>query len=71
MRLTVLFTADLKALITDQGASFSNSVSAECTHLVTNEKDVEKNSNKCESRLGLGACPNIPSLPPPFWIFQC
>ncbi|KAJ5999867.1 hypothetical protein N7481_000276 [Penicillium waksmanii] len=58
--------ADLKALITDQGASFSTSVSAECTHLVTNEKDVEKNSNKYQAACNSDKC-HIVSLD---WLLE-
>lgn len=42
-----IHTADLKALVEGQGATFSSSVSQDCTHLVTTEKDVEKGSAKC------------------------
>jgi hypothetical protein len=42
-----IYTADLKALVEGQGATFSSSVSQDCTHLVATEKDVEKESTKC------------------------
>lgn len=58
--------ADLKGLINKQGASFSTSVSAECTHLVTNEKDVEKNSNKYQSACNSDKC-HIVSLD---WLLE-
>lgn len=47
--LTILsLTADLKALIEKNGATFSTSVTDDCTHLVTTEKDGEKQTTKCE-----------------------
>lgn len=48
MLTIILFTADLKALIEKNGATFSTSVTDDCTHLVTTEKDVEKQTTKCE-----------------------
>lgn len=41
-------TADLKYLMEDHDATFSPSVTDECTHLVTTQKDVEKNTAKCK-----------------------
>lgn len=43
-----LTTADLKGLMEDHDATFSPSVTDECTHLVTTQKDVEKNTAKCK-----------------------
>lgn len=40
--------ADVKALIEQTGATFSNSVTEACTHLVTTQTDVDKKSAKCE-----------------------
>ncbi|KAJ5581077.1 hypothetical protein N7450_007378 [Penicillium hetheringtonii] len=48
--------ADLKTLILNQGACFSNSVTVECTHLVTNGKDVEKNSTKYQAACNSDKC---------------
>lgn len=48
MLTIILLTADLKALIEKNGATFSMSVTEDCTHLVTTEKDVEKQTTKCE-----------------------
>jgi poly [ADP-ribose] polymerase len=40
--------ADLKSMIEENGATFSTSVTDELTHLVTTDRDVEKESTKCE-----------------------
>lgn len=40
--------AQLKALVEGLGATFSSSMSASWTHLVTTQKDVEKTSTKCK-----------------------
>lgn len=40
--------ADLKTLIEKNGATFSTAVTDDCTHLVTTDKDVEKQTTKCE-----------------------
>lgn len=48
MLTIILFPADLKALIENNEATFSTSVTDDCTHLVTTEKDVEKQTTKCE-----------------------
>jgi poly [ADP-ribose] polymerase len=40
--------ADLRKIVESQGATFSATVGADCTHLVTTQKEVEKNSTKCE-----------------------
>jgi hypothetical protein len=34
--------------VESQGATFSTTVGSDCTHLVTTQKEVEKNSTKCE-----------------------
>lgn len=47
-----LLPADLKELVEKNGASFSATVTEDCTHLVTTEKDVEKQTSKCECALG-------------------
>lgn len=51
MRLTLpfLLAADIKALVEEQGATFSSSVTDQCTHLVTTQKDAEKKGVKCEN----------------------
>ncbi|KAL4878673.1 poly polymerase catalytic domain-containing protein [Aspergillus karnatakaensis] len=38
--------ADLKAIVERHGATFVSSVTADCTHLVTTQKEVEKNGTK-------------------------
>lgn len=43
----MMMTADLKALVEQQGASFHATVSSDCTHLITTQKDVDKKSEKC------------------------
>jgi poly [ADP-ribose] polymerase len=43
--------ADLKKFVEGQKATFSPSVTESCTHLITTQKDVEKNTTKCESGL--------------------
>lgn len=40
-------TADVRALVEENGATFSTSVTEECTHLVTTQVDVDKQSTKC------------------------
>lgn len=47
VNVVFVYIADLKALIEDQGAIFSTSVSNGVTHLVTTQKDVENKSVKC------------------------
>lgn len=39
--------ADVKVLVEEQGATFSQNVHDQVTHLVTTEKDVSKRSTKC------------------------
>ncbi|KAL4907987.1 hypothetical protein BDW74DRAFT_148354 [Aspergillus multicolor] len=48
--------ADLKTIIEGQGATFTTSVSTDCTHLVTTQRDVEKNTAKCQHACGLQNC---------------
>jgi poly [ADP-ribose] polymerase len=45
---SLLLLADLKSMIEKNGATFSTTVSDDCTHLVTTEKDVQKQTTKCE-----------------------
>lgn len=45
--------ADLKDLVEGLGAKFTPSVTTDCTHLVTTQKDVEKKSTKCMCGLAL------------------
>jgi poly [ADP-ribose] polymerase len=40
--------ADLKSMIENNGATFSTSVTDDLTHLVTTDRDVDKESTKCE-----------------------
>lgn len=47
VNIMFIYIANLKALIEDQRAIFSTSVSNGVTHLVTTQKDVEKKSAKC------------------------
>ena len=39
--------ADVKSLVESVGATFTSTVDEDCTHLITTQKDVEKNSAKC------------------------
>jgi poly [ADP-ribose] polymerase len=53
LHIEIVFTheiglADLKSMIEDNGATFSTTVTEDLTHLVTTEKDVEKQTTKCE-----------------------
>jgi poly [ADP-ribose] polymerase len=52
MRLTRVFVvflaADIKVFVEEQGALFSSSVTDQCTHLITTQKDIEKKGTKCE-----------------------
>lgn len=43
----MVMTADLKALVGNQGATFNATVSSDCTHLITTQEDVDKKSGKC------------------------
>ncbi|OQE36958.1 hypothetical protein PENCOP_c011G01823 [Penicillium coprophilum] len=52
--------ADLKALIENQGATFSTAVTDDCTHLVTTEKDVEKQTTKYKQASQLANCHVVP-----------
>lgn len=52
----MMMIADLKALVEKQGATFNATVSSDCTHLVTTQKDVEKKSEKCMFVKGVGEC---------------
>jgi hypothetical protein len=51
MLITLLLLADLKALIEKNGSTFTTTVTEDCTHLVTTEKDVEKQTTKCQSTI--------------------
>ncbi|KAJ5306865.1 hypothetical protein PENANT_c003G07507 [Penicillium antarcticum] len=48
--------ADLKSMIEDNGATFSTSVTDEVTHLVTTDKDVEKQTTKCTQASAIANC---------------
>ncbi|KAJ5971379.1 uncharacterized protein N7479_001297 [Penicillium vulpinum] len=48
--------ADLKSLIEKNGATFSTSVTDDCTHLVTTEKDVEKQTTKYKQASQVANC---------------
>ncbi|KAL3482347.1 poly polymerase catalytic domain-containing protein [Aspergillus californicus] len=48
--------ADLKTTIEGNGATFSPSVGADCTHLITTLKEVEKNGTKYTQACGLKKC---------------
>ncbi|CAG8909903.1 unnamed protein product [Penicillium egyptiacum] len=52
--------ADLKALIEKNGATFSTAVTDDCTHLVTTEKDVEKQTTKYKQASQLANCHIVP-----------
>lgn len=54
--MMMMMIADLKALVEKQGATFNATVSSDCTHLVTTQKDVEKKSEKCMFVKGVGEC---------------
>jgi poly [ADP-ribose] polymerase len=45
--------ADVRAHIEQSGATFSTSVTEACTHLITTQVDVDKQSTKCECTTGL------------------
>ncbi|KAL2854968.1 poly polymerase catalytic domain-containing protein [Aspergillus pseudoustus] len=48
--------ADLKKIVESQGATFSSSVGADCTHLITTQKEVEKNGTKFQQACGIQKC---------------
>ncbi|KAJ6134592.1 hypothetical protein N7523_000914 [Penicillium sp. IBT 18751x] len=48
--------ADLKSLVEGQNATFSSSVVDSCTHLITTEKDVEKNTMKYRAACEIQSC---------------
>ncbi|KGO78340.1 hypothetical protein PITC_059530 [Penicillium italicum] len=50
MLTILLILADLKALIEKNGATYNTSVTENCTHLVTTEKDVEKQTTKYQAK---------------------
>ncbi|KAJ5817241.1 hypothetical protein N7447_009474 [Penicillium robsamsonii] len=52
--------ADLKSLIEKNGATFSTAITDDCTHLVTTEKDVEKQTTKYKQAFQLANCHIIP-----------
>ncbi|KAJ5371769.1 hypothetical protein N7517_003775 [Penicillium concentricum] len=52
--------ADLKSLIEKNGATFSAAVTDDCTHLVTTEKDVEKQTTKYKQACQLANCHIVP-----------
>jgi poly [ADP-ribose] polymerase len=49
-------TADLKAIVEGQGATFSTTVSEGCTHLVTTQKEVEKGMVKYKQACNVPGC---------------
>ncbi|KAI1830556.1 hypothetical protein DTO027I6_8828 [Penicillium roqueforti] len=51
---------DLKTLIEGNGATFSTAVTDECTHLVTTEKDVEKQTTKYKQASQVSNCHIVP-----------
>ncbi|KAJ5218093.1 uncharacterized protein N7498_000192 [Penicillium cinerascens] len=58
--------SDLKGMLEDRDASFCSSVTDECTHLVTTQKDVEKNTAKYKAACALATC-HIVSLD---WLIE-
>ncbi|KAJ5462438.1 hypothetical protein N7530_010643 [Penicillium desertorum] len=52
--------ADLKALIEKNGSTFTTTVTEDCTHLVTTEKDVEKQTTKYKQASQLANCHIVP-----------
>ncbi|KAL2863670.1 putative poly(ADP)-ribose polymerase PARP [Aspergillus lucknowensis] len=48
--------AGLKAIVERHGATFSSSVGNDCTHLVTTQKEVEKNGTKYQQACALKKC---------------
>ncbi|KAJ6127993.1 hypothetical protein N7471_009210 [Penicillium samsonianum] len=52
--------ADLKTLIEKNGATFSTAVTDDCTHLVTTDKDVEKQTTKYKQASQLANCHIVP-----------
>ncbi|PYH94648.1 poly polymerase [Aspergillus ellipticus CBS 707.79] len=53
--------ADLKSIVTRQGGKFSSTVTEECTHLITTEKEVANESVKYKQARNVYTC-NIVSL---------
>ncbi|KAJ5520924.1 hypothetical protein N7463_001377 [Penicillium fimorum] len=58
--------ADLKSLIEKNGATFSAVVTDDCTHLVTTEKDVERQTTKYKQASQLANCYIVPLS----WLFD-
>ncbi|KAJ5209988.1 hypothetical protein N7491_009799 [Penicillium cf. griseofulvum] len=58
--------ADLKSMIEKNGATFSSSVTDDCTHLVTTEKDVQKQTTKYKQASQLANCRIVPLL----WLIE-
>ncbi|KKK26234.1 hypothetical protein ARAM_004958 [Aspergillus rambellii] len=48
--------ADLKSIVEGHGATFTSSVTADCTHLIITEKEVEKNGTKYQQACNLKKC---------------
>ncbi|KAL4921926.1 poly polymerase catalytic domain-containing protein [Aspergillus aurantiobrunneus] len=48
--------ADLKAVVESHDATFTSSVGADCTHLITTQKEVDKNGTKYQQACGLKKC---------------
>ncbi|KAF5854804.1 hypothetical protein ETB97_011334 [Aspergillus alliaceus] len=53
--------ADVKALVEGQGAKFSSSVTSDCTHLVTTQREVDNNNSKYKQACNVYTC-NIVSI---------
>ncbi|KAE8351313.1 poly polymerase catalytic domain-containing protein [Aspergillus coremiiformis] len=49
-------TADLKSLVEGQGAKFSSSVTDDCTHLVTTQREVDKKNSKYKQACKVYTC---------------
>ncbi|OJJ48899.1 hypothetical protein ASPZODRAFT_157407 [Penicilliopsis zonata CBS 506.65] len=48
--------ADLKTIVESHGATFSSTVTEECTHLVTTQKEVDKKGSKYKQALKVYTC---------------
>ncbi|KAL5000285.1 poly polymerase catalytic domain-containing protein [Aspergillus recurvatus] len=57
---------DLKAIVERHGATFTSSVSTNCTHLIATQKEVDKNGTKYRHACGLQNC-EVVSLN---WLFD-
>ncbi|KAJ5290934.1 hypothetical protein N7478_000185 [Penicillium angulare] len=59
--------ADVKALVEGQGGTFITAVNDDCTHLITTQKDTEKNSVKYQSATKIKGC-KIVTVD---WLVEC